>query len=543
MGGFSRTGFGRSAFGRGSATTVAAPVLELGTGISRSFTRSPFTHRQQFVGSRSAGAVELVIASTVAIGTTSAASCEVETVDLTDAAEFATTSGASVADTAFEWTVLLLTSTGGSLAEDAFSTYQAFDIDTSTGAYMSTPEYSDVLDLNLLKLKEITIRRSASDKMWGFSTQVSGATDPDIDLYPMVIISALDHEGVQRVLFSGLTPDIKRTYAAVRSGTGIGGYDYAWYLSHQYVPQAYLVTPSTALPHETIESLIEGSSLQPYRLSPVTGWGTSVEASAFSVESKTTKQTLIDAICDATNSVFYTKPTATGSFPPSAYFVREDLIDDPDSGLDLPDLVTVTNPDPYLLSPVSHESSGSESYNRVIVRGTSQVGRPLEAIVETDGVSDGDDMAIEYLEDDAKYDTQIKCQDRAIALFNYFASKPVVYSAKFTERVDLQLYQRMRFVGYTEIPDDVLRIIEIEYRLEPPNKRTVSVLLAKVAAMKTYAKLLKEIKPNATTVIETITRAVVEQTPSFKLGTVRSVSGNYATVDLDMGGTIVARIP
>jgi len=543
MGGFSTSGFNRGAFGRAvSAEEVEPPVLEVGTGLGRRHTRSPFTHRPQVTGSRSIATLSTAFSATVPIATVSGASCEVETLDLDGYEAFATISRGLLEPTAFDWTVSLISSTGSALTEDSFSAYQAFEFDTATGGYMSAPTYEDVLDLTQLKLKSITIRRSATDKMWGFSTEVSGATDPDISLYPMVIVRATDHLGVDHVLFSGFTPDIARTYQAVRSSTVIGGYDHSWYLSHQYVPRSMLTIPASTPPHETVEALIEGTKLQPYRIQTVSGWGSTIESRQFAVESKTTKQTLIDAICDAAKMVFFTKPAPTGAFPPAVYFVREDLVDNPYAGLDLPPMVTVRNPDPYLISPIRHASAGDENYNRVIIRGSNENGQWFEAVVESPGVTAGDDPAIEYLEESIEYDTQAKCQNRALELYLYFSTRPVTYTAVFRDRVDLQLYQLMRFVGFTDVPDDLMRIVEIKYKLEPL-KKTVTVTLAKVAAMKTYDKLLKKTSGNTTTVIETITRAVVEQQPSFKLGTITAISGNFATVKLDMGGTIVARIP
>ncbi len=439
-----------------------------------------------------------------------------------------------------EWRLNVIVVAAAALAEDSFYSYQSFEVDVAAGVRTSEPVLEDVLDLTLLGLKWIRVRRSINDAMWSFETSVFGATDPDLSAYKEIVITAADKTGRQHVLFSGLAPDLKRQYAPVADETGIGGYGQEWYLYRQHPPANLRVIAASALPHESIGALLPGTRIQARRLQPVEGWGSTVPSDEVVTELGQKKSATIERYNALTDSILYVMPDPSGSHGPIAYWVREDEIDDGFKGLDLPAPVAIRNPDPDLAGRVTEETVGADQYNRVIVRGLDANGTFIEVVAESAEVTAGE-PAVEYLEVDYRLTSEAACIARAEDLLAYFESDPVLYSATFRDRVDLRLFQLLDFSGFTEIPDGRYRILSIEYELLPLGPY-VHLEIAKDQGLKNQKRLMEMARPTGASLSADLVAGLAASLPKNKLGTVAAIVGSSCRVDLDQGGQITARL-
>lgn len=439
-----------------------------------------------------------------------------------------------------EWRLNVIVVAAAALAEDSFYSYQSFEVDVAAGVRTSEPVLEDVLDLTLLGLKWIRVRRSINDAMWSFETSVFGATDPDLSAYKEIVITAADKTGRQHVLFSGLAPDLKRQYAPVADETGIGGYGQEWYLFRQHPPANLRVIAASALPHESIGALLPGTRIQARRLQPVEGWGSTVPSDEVVTELGQKKSATIERYNALTDSILYVMPDPSGSHGPIAYWVREDEIDDVFKGLDLPAPVAIRNPDPDLAGRVTEETVGADQYNRVIVRGLAPDGQFLELSAESAEVTAGE-PAVEYLEIDYRLTSEAACQARADELLEYFESDPVLYSCTFRDRVDLKLFQLLDFTGFTEIPDGRYRILSIEYELLPIGPY-VHLEIANDQGLKNQKRLMEMARPTGASLSADLVAGLAASLPKNKLGTVAAIVGPSCRVDLDQGGQITARM-
>jgi hypothetical protein len=201
------------------------------------------------------------------------------------------------------------------------------------------------------------------------------------------------------------------------------------------------------------------TGIEPYRINSTSSYyGPGLEKPDidFIFEEKTTKIQAIEKICQYLEYVFLVKPRIVGTFTPgvinpseqSAYFCKESDIDDPVLGLDLPAEVTVTNPDPYLVSPVTEEVKGEEKYNRIRVRCQSTTGYWFTGLRETTAVIQGDELPIEYYEINSECSTQAEADARALDLFTYYSTQIKSWIATFNLRADFRLLQKLTFSGF-----------------------------------------------------------------------------------------------
>jgi len=547
---FNRSGFSRAPFNRGPETEEPAPVFAspiMPLESLGSLNRSARANLSRMNGIRHIPIDVIGRAAPAlshqwtfpAIDVATAAAAEVEDLALDGYYPVAVRTGAAIA-LELEWRLNVIVVVAAALAENSFASYQSFEVGASTGVSVSEPTLEDVLDLTMLGLEWIRVSRSVNDAMWSFETSVFGATDPDLSSYKQVEVSAVDKEGIRHVLFSGIAPDIKRQYAPVADETGIRGYGQEWYLARQHPPAGLRVIAASALPHESVGALLPGTRIQPRRLQPVEGWGSTVPSDEVVSELGQKKLATVERFNALTDSILYVLPDPSGAHGPIAYWVREDEIDDPYTGLDLPAPAAIANPDPDLVGQVVEETIGAEQYNRVIVRGLAPDGQFLEVSAESAEVAAGD-PAVEYLEVDYRLTTAAACLARAEELLAYFESAPVLYSCTFRDRVDLKYLQLLDFSGFTEIPDGRYRILSIVYELRPLGAR-VHLEIAKDQALKNQKRLLEMARPTGPSLSEDLIADLLASLPANKFGTVAAIVGSSCRVDLDQGGQITARL-
>lgn len=336
---------------------------------------------------------------------------------------------------------------------------------TGAGNFLPTHTYI-FIDLDDFNIESWRVSKTIQDVMWKFSAPIDKLVTPGY--FKNLRILAADHNAVDNCVFVGFIPSAGYTRAVAADKAMLNGFDYGWYLSKQFVPEAIRITDEDTNPSVTIKTLLGGedwtgiTGIEPYELRDVADWANIKKEYVW--DSKTTKWKAIEEICEHTHHVFLLKwrKTANDEYYSSAYFVHEDEID---TYFDLPAMVTITSPDSYLMSGVRIEDKQEEKYNRVICKGANKITAEwFDKTIESAGVTAGDELPIEYVYESTDMDDQTKTDAKAQELYDFFHTVAKVYSASFKKRMDLKLYQKIKFVGYDNIATDEMRITGITYR-------------------------------------------------------------------------------
>jgi len=181
------------------------------------------------------------------------------------------------------------------------------------------------------------------------------------------------------------------------------------------------------------------------------------------------------------------------------------------------------------------EEASSETVNRVIVYGYEDDGTELSKTIEDPDVTTGEKLAIEFTLSSKDLDTQSKVDALATYLYDLYNETPWRFEAEFRLRTDIELLQKVKFLGYEEIPEEDMRIIGIEYSRKTADTR-VKINFVKDQPL----SQLKFKEPSISDIISDV--IVDDEDANIEVGTVQSISDDDATVLLETGQTVVARI-
>lgn len=151
---------------------------------------------------------------------------------------------------------------------------------------------------------------------------------------------------------------------------------------------------------------------------------------------------------------------------PYFYLVPPESIDETANGFDLPAPLTFTWPDSSLLDEPVVTSEPDEKYNKVIVYGVlSDTGETVVAAAYSPAVYLGEEKAREYIiEDNSITEKGSTAEREAIKWLIYFMSSRATVSAKFVNRFDFELYQRVRFgAGFPEALRVLTNSVQMPY--------------------------------------------------------------------------------
>jgi hypothetical protein len=354
------------------------------------------------------------------------------------------------------------------------------------------------LDVANYKTESWTVSKSMEDKFWVLRARIEKHETPEF--FQLLQATVRDHQNITRTPFVGIIPAINYQLKTAEDKAEITGYDYAWYLTVQHVPDSMLNVDIDQNPSETIMELLGGNDwekttgIEPYRINNVTDWETI--KTEFTFKDKTIRWSAIAEIADHCNFVFIVKwrEIKAGTWKPCAYFVHEDDIDTENVGIDTPAAVTITAPDTHLINDVMVKDEPIFRYNKILCVGYSQEDNEyFYSTAQTYAVAVGDEIAREYTYTDPKLDTKDKTEAKAQELLEFFQDSAITYIAKFKSRMDLELYQKITFVGYRKIPEVEMRITKISYSRETAND-TVEIEFSKnqaISQMQRLARIMK----------------------------------------------------
>jgi len=407
------------------------------------------------------------------------------------------------------------------------------------------------------RFESITVSRSVQDMLWSCQGQIDSLDVPES--YKTFVISALDHNEVPHVIFSGFVPGKEYSIKISANKSSINGYDSGFYLTRQFLPDGDISYPVSFgwspmslikywLGHETLSPDSHSkwetvTGIRPYRIHNPTTYGHEYTARDFVFRPTTTKASAIGTLCEDNRMVFLVKDVLINdAIVPCAYFVHEDDIDDLYHGLDLPPIADITSPDKYLADAVKVTEKSDEKYNRIIVRSSTPNGGWLEHIEQTPGVNNGEELAIEYLEERSDLGTIVEVTNRAEDLYDYYTKYSFNYTLTLINRTDLELYQRCRFYGYSYIPEGVvMRIISIQYSIVV-GQTNVQITVSPDRRLSDVKRMQK----SQTSDSVSNTQAVVQDKLNsdivgVEVATVDTVDGDSGTVTLERGSTVEVR--
>jgi hypothetical protein len=272
---------------------------------------------------------------------------------------------------------------------------------------------------------------------------------------------------------------------------------------------------------------------------------TDIPKKAFEWEAETTKEEAIMEIAKYCEFVFAVKPRENpeGAIPiSSAYFIPDDEVD---TELDLPAMITITKDvnDTELISVPSADNKYAEKINRVIVRGTDPLtGNWYIAVEESQAVIDKEERPIEFYYESIDLFSQGLTNAKAENLFDFYNHTPDVYKALFEQRFDLQLYQKIKFIGFDRIPEVEMRITEMKYFMgarkpDGPIIKQVDIGFTSDKALSDLIALEKSMTSDFLSEIRKLIREL--KLAELAVGTITEIDGNEATVQLEKDGTHV----
>jgi hypothetical protein len=396
-------------------------------------------------------------------------------------------------------------------------------------------------DISALASESVDISKGINDTTWVLRTSIRGDSPAEFFHYTY---ETQDHIGTDQVLFTGFTPDTVNAFSAIQNRSDVVMYDYGWYLSAQYLPDDALVinlSGSRTTWAEWIRYLLEGTGITAHRIA-----SSSADDKEFNFTAKTTRRDAIDAISKYCGFVFVVGWGTGTPADPIAYWIDQNTIDDASNGLDLPAAVTITWPDSHLEEIPSVQGTPEEKINRVRIRGNDTAGNWYSATQQTTALTAGEEIAREYYEESSAWNSQAKVNARALALYNYFTATTYTVEAKFLKRMDLRLYQKIRFTGsgfsskLTAL--GWLRIIEIHYYISGIEKYVTIKAVTDKGQLSLLLERMNYAAGGAISDINTIVSNQISAIPMTEVGTVLSVSGDIATVQTESGKIVQARI-
>jgi hypothetical protein len=405
------------------------------------------------------------------------------------------------------------------------------------------------IPLDELDITQFSVSRGVSDDIWAMSATIDGFSELNTDVLRHATFSTTDHLGVSQSIFAGILPKGAYTIREAANKTVISGYDYAWYLSRQQVQAEYRHNTAGTNPATVITGLLGGddweetTGIMPYKINQVTAWGDTLNSRVFDFTVGTTKKQAIDKICNYCRFVFMVKwIVVDGIATPAAYFVSEDDID---TDLDLPAAVTFAYPDPYLVGDIKPVAKGDERYNRVTVIGRDNTGGVFFCTVESPSVTAGDELAIEKIENSGSWTTQAQVDARAAELYGYYSATAYTYTAKLLDRMDLELLQKMRIIGYTGVSENWMRITRIKKTVRATKdgvKKLVEIEFTENVKWSALRRMYRYSSDDMTNEIETIVDGKINQMPGLQVGVVTDIDGQAGTVVLESGETVTTRV-
>lgn len=423
-------------------------------------------------------------------------------------------------------------------------------------------------NIDNFSIESWTVSKNINDTLWRFSGAIDKHTVPSYFKNLLVEMVGLDRANPPAekdyVIFLGFIPGANYVYQIANEKAELAGYDHGWYLSAQGIPSALTVTTDTVNPATTLKTMLgDADSLEETGLDIVLGniidiasWASIQKSFLWKFDTK--KRKAINEIVDYTGSIFAVKPVKSigDAYYPAAYLVAD--IDHATDGLDLPDIATFTDPNLYLID-VKMEINESEEINRVIVYGTNrETGLWKNKTVESADVTSHDTIPRELVianyvpepppADAAALQTAVDAKAAELYALFYTNATTSIIKARLKRRADLELWQKVGFVGYSGIPEysapstNVMRIVGITYR-RSLNEDTVEITCIPTKDLSNELARRMALGADDISGQQDLIHDALQGIGENEVGEVTAITGSVATVTLEKDGkSVEARI-
>lgn len=386
-------------------------------------------------------------------------------------------------------------------------------------------------------VENFTVSKSLSDRMWKLNFTLDKEDAPS----PMIGIRAFatDYADVEHCLFVGFVPSANHIRQIGNNKVNITAYDFSWYLSTQ------TIEGSGAPFHAKINGPLLFCHIAcmlghpDYNLTGVHFCETDALENTCTNEGycnwtpETSKMKAIEDMCNQCNKIWWIrfKETSSNVYKPCATCVAYENIDN-----FLPAMVTFTASSDYVID-IGINIDRTEEYNRIIVYGTDpNTGVWYTKIEEIAAVTAGEEKSIDYVYESEKLTTQSKVDAKATDLYaKLYTTSSDTYTATLTNRYDLELLQKVKFVGYSDIPEIEMRISAISYQRQLNNDRVV-ISFAQDQPFTDTELIDKTTESDTVQIQEQVTREAVRELPNVAVGEITAIDGNEATITLERTG-------
>lgn len=413
-----------------------------------------------------------------------------------------------------------------------------------------------------------SVSKNINDTLWNFSGNIDKHEVPAYHKNLLVEMVGLDRNNPPAekdyVIFLGFIPGANFVYQIANEKASLSGYDTGWYLSAQAIPSTMTVTTDTVNPADTLKTILgdvdslkeTGLDLELGNIIDIASWASIQKSFLWKFDTK--KRKAIEEMVDYTGSIFAVKPVKSigDAYYPAVYLVAD--IDHASDGLDLPDIAVFTSPDTYLID-IALETNESEEINRVIVHGTNrETGLWRDKTEESADVTAGDTIPRELIipeyipepppADAAALQTAVDTKATEIyALFHTNATTNII-KARLKRRGDLELWQKVGFVGYSGIPEysapstNVMRIVEIVYN-KTATEDIVSITCIPTKDLSNEKARRMALGADHISGQQDLITDVIHDMGVNEVGEVTAITGSVATITLEKDGkSVEARI-
>ena len=145
---------------------------------------------------------------------------------------------------------------------------------------------------------------------------------------------------------------------------------------------------------------------------------------------------------------------------------------------------------------------------------------------------DGDRPRERFFELEDEWDStpliQAKCQE----YYDLFSLDASNYTVTWRDRCDLRLWQKVKLIGFSDIPEDWMRIVHIRYEERDAGNVIVTAVLNNADYVMSQRKMRRSLKPDDVSAIEAMIQAILDKNLKVDDATVLKVDGEYYSVEL-----------
>ena len=180
------------------------------------------------------------------------------------------------------------------------------------------------------------------------------------------------------------------------------------------------------------------------------------------------------------------------------------------------------------------------AYGAAVMQGNSVIYEQYDmyeySVEDTDvGYSDGNRPRERFFDLEEEYDSTSLIEAKAQAYYDLYNLDATPYTVVFRDRCDLRLWQKIKLVGWSDVPEDWMRIVYIKYTETNAGNVIVTVTLNNSDYVMGQRKMRRSLRNDDVNEIETIIKTWLKKNTAQVADTLK-VEGEGVTVQFEPGG-------